>query len=66
MIAWLLTIIALVGAVLNSQAKKKGFYFWVVSNTGFCVYNACIGQWAMSLLFGVYLLITINGLRTWK
>lgn len=66
MIAWILTIIALSGAVLNSQQNKSGFYFWVVSNTGFCVYNACIGQIAMCFLFLVYLLITINGIRTWR
>ena len=64
--SWVLTIIALIGALYNSEGDKKGFYFWVVSNSGFCVYNACIGETAMSILFGVYLLITINGLRTWK
>jgi len=64
--SWILTMLALVGAVLNSEGNKKGFYFWVVSNTGFCVYNFCIHEMAMSFLFGIYLLITINGLRKWK
>jgi len=64
--SWVLTMIALIGALYNSEGDKKGFYFWVVSNSGFCVYNACIGEIAMSVLFGIYLIITINGLKTWK
>lgn len=63
---WVLTVIALYGAWLNSQAKKEGFYFWLCSNAGFSLYNACIGEIAMSVLFAVYLCITINGIRKWK
>ena len=63
---WLMTFIALYGAYLNSQQDKRGFYWWVGSNLGFCAYNACIGQIAMSVLFAAYLGITINGIRKWK
>ena len=61
---WILTAIAIVGAYLNSQWKRIGFKYWLVSNTGFCLYNLYIGEMAMALLFAVYLGITINGLRT--
>jgi hypothetical protein len=63
---WLFTAIALIGAWHNSWRRKEGFYYWLVSNTGFCIYNAIIGEVAMCLLFAVYLGITINGLRKWK
>lgn len=63
---WLMTAVALVGAYLNSQADKRGFYLWLVSNSGFAIYNACIGEVAMSVLFAVYLGITLNGIRKWK
>ena len=66
LISWILTTIAITGAILNSQAKKEGFYFWLVSNSGFFVYNAFIGEIAMSALFLVYLFITINGIKTWS
>jgi hypothetical protein len=66
MFPWILTVIALIGAYFNSQQNKVGFYYWVVSNTGFAVYNAFIGEIAMCLLFTVYLGITINGIRKWK
>jgi nicotinamide riboside transporter PnuC len=65
-IPWLLTGIAMAGAIYNSEGSKKGFYYWIISNTGFAVYNACIGELAMAVLFSLYLLITINGIRTWK
>jgi len=63
---WFLTIIAVIGAYFNSRGAKKGFYFWLISNSGFMVYNYCIDELAMSCLFGVYLLISMNGLRCWK
>lgn len=66
LLPWIFTCIAIVGAILNSQAKKEGFYFWIVSNTGFFAYNAFIGEIAMSALFAVYLIITINGISTWS
>jgi hypothetical protein len=66
MFTWFLTIVALIGAYLNSKQQKEGFYYWLVSNTGFSLYNFMIGEWAMCILFAVYLGITINGLRKWK
>jgi len=64
--SWFLTMVALAGAIMNSQAKKEGFYLWLISNLGFSIYNASIGEWAMSVLFACYLVITINGIRTWN
>ena len=65
-IPWILTAIALIGAYYNSNAKKEGFYFWIVSNAGFCIYNAFLGEMAMSFLFAAYLAITLNGIYKWK
>ncbi len=66
LIPWILTAIAIAGAIFNSQGQKKGFLYWLVSNTGFCIYNAFLGEIAMCCLFAVYLVITINGLRKWE
>jgi len=66
MLPWILTIIALIGAWLNSKGNVRGFYFWLVSNTGFCIYNAYIFEGAMSLLFFVYFCITCQGIYVWK
>ena len=65
-IPWLLTVIAITGAIYNSQGERKGFWFWVASNSGFCAYNACIGEIAMAVLFAFYLIISLNGLRNWN
>lgn len=65
-ISWILTIIAITGAIYNSMGNRNGFKWWLVSNSGFIVYNAIRGELAMAVLFGFYLVITINGLKTWK
>jgi len=62
---WIFTIIALVGAYFNSLGDKKGFYFWIASNTAFALVNFEIGQYAQSFLFLVYLAISINGIAKW-
>lgn len=66
LITWSLTLIALYGTWLNTWQDRKCFYYWIVSNAGFCVVNYLANQHALALLFGVYLLLAIRGLEKWK
>ena len=36
---WIATIIAISGALLNAFQQKEGFYFWLISNLIFIVYE---------------------------
>lgn len=63
---WTSTVVALMGAYLISKQDFKGFHFWVFSNTFFCFYNLYIDNIAGCLLFAVYLMITLNGIRNTK
>lgn len=63
---WIIVTIALIGTVLNAQRKWQGFLFWFVSNGYLCTYNAIIGEYAQSSLFGAYLLLTVYGIHNWK
>lgn len=65
-LTWLFTFVAIYGTWLNANAKKEGFYWWLVSNSGFAIINCLSGQYALCLLFSTYLFITIKGIRTWK
>lgn len=56
------TILALIGAYLNSIGRKEGFIIWVLTNTVFMTNNYIIGQWQQALLFGCYLLLSAFGL----
>jgi nicotinamide riboside transporter PnuC len=65
-ITWALVAIALRGTWLNAKGKRDGFWFWVVSNTGFAIVNFLLSQYAMSALFTAYLFLAIKGLKTWR
>lgn len=59
---FVITVLALIGAILNSYDHWQGFAIWIVTNTTFAFHNYTIGQWQQGLLFSVYILISINGL----
>lgn len=63
---WINTIIALVGTILNIKKRRICFMIWLVSNSGFMVHNYLIGQYAQSLLFAVYVGLSIWGLWEWR
>jgi nicotinamide riboside transporter PnuC len=51
--------------LLNAQRRVEGFYLWVVANIAFAAKAASIGDWSMVVLWCVYTLITLNGIRVW-
>jgi len=63
---YFIVIIALYGAYLNSKKKISGFYLWTLSNAYLCFYNSMIKEFAISFLFFIYLIITLNGIRVWR
>jgi nicotinamide riboside transporter PnuC len=56
------TIIAVIGAVLNSYQRIEGFYFWAFSNSFFVLFNMHHKHYSMVVLFCIYLVISINGI----
>lgn len=66
LLTWMLTGIALYGTWLNANKAREGFYWWCASNFGFAIVNFVIGQYALTVLFSMYLLMAIQGLRQWK
>lgn len=66
MIEITLTILSLIGVVLNIKKRKECFYIWGVTNFGwvFIDYNA--GLYAQSLLFAIYFVLALWGIYEWK
>jgi hypothetical protein len=64
-IAWFATLLALYGTWLNSKQDRRGFYYWIATNTAFCLLNVKSGQMAQAFLFGVYVLLAVKGLEEW-
>jgi hypothetical protein len=57
------TLIAVLGAYLNSIGRWQGFALWILTNFVFIVNNLHIGQWQQAFLFATYMVISINGLK---
>lgn len=65
LISWFLTGIAIYGTYLNANKDCRGFYYWLISNSGFCVINLAIGSMAQGFLFGVYTVLAVIGIQRW-
>lgn len=65
-IAWLATIVAMIGVMLNAQGKVLCFYLWIGSNGFFVVANMLSDQYAQAALFAFNLAMAIYGIRCWK
>lgn len=63
---WIMISVALYGAYLNSKQDINGFILWTITNSYFTVYNFYNEEWAQGCLFLAYLIITLNGIKTWR
>lgn len=66
MLEWVMSAVALAGTVLNAEKVRAGFWFWLVSNLFWTIYDFQVGAYAQSALFAVYTLLAIRGLIVWK
>ena len=65
MIGWILTTLAVTGAIFNMQRRVEGFYLWIVANVGFLTLSLQRSDYAQAVLWAVYTLISLNGIRVW-
>ena len=65
-VTWIVSVVALIGTILNAQRNRFGFYAWLFTNAFWTVYDFKIGAYAQSVLFFAYFLLAIKGLITWK
>ena len=63
---WIVTIISIIGVILNAHKKRSCFIVWLFTNATWCVYDFSIGAYAQSALFFVYFVLAIYGLIKWK
>jgi nicotinamide riboside transporter PnuC len=66
MIAWGITLVSVLGAVLNAKKSIVGFYIWVPANIAWVIYNTYNHQYAQAVLFVVYTVITVWGIIQWR
>jgi len=62
---WIVTAVSLIGVILNIHKKRSCFYVWTCTNTAWCIYDFCIGAYAQSALFSVYIGLAVWGIWKW-
>ena len=65
MMLWFITIIALIGIVLNIQKKRECFLLWMFSNFNWAIYNFRIGEYTQAILFAVFFWFSFIGFGRW-
>lgn len=66
MLEWVMSAVALAGTVLNAEKVRAGFWFWLVSNLFWTIYDFQVGAYAQGTLFAVYTVLAIRGLVVWR
>lgn len=65
MLAYIVTVITLIGTIGNSFQKKWCFYIWIPTNIFWIIYNIIIKQYAQSIVYLINLITSIIGLNKW-
>lgn len=65
-LTWLLTILSLIGVVLNTHQDRRCFYIWIVTNSCWAIVDFSKGIYAQATMFVLYLGLSVWGLYKWK
>lgn len=65
-IAYIVTVLSIVGTIANSFQKRWCFIIWICTNTFWCIYNLINKQYAQALLYLFNFTMAIVGLIQWK
>lgn len=63
---WTVTIMALVGVVLNIEQDTRCFFIWGFTNAAFAVRTYFLGAYEMTVLFTIYFVLAIVGIIRWN
>ncbi len=63
---WGLTLLSIVGVILNIKKKRVCFLIWAVTNFSWMVVDYQQGLYSQAVLFLVYFLLALWGLIEWK
>jgi len=61
----LLTILSIIGVILNIYKRRECFVIWTLTNGLWAVYDYSIGAWEQGLLFTVYFGLAVWGWVRW-
>lgn len=65
-LTWTLTVLSLLGVILNIRKRRECFYIWSFTNACWSVVDFWAGLYAQSALFVIYVGLAAWGIYTWK
>ena len=65
-LSWVMSFVALLGTILNTNMRKEGFYLWFFSNIYIAIIDFKAGLYAQAALFTIYALLAIRGILVWN
>jgi len=63
---WIVAIFSLTGTLLVTHRRRKGFLFWIGTNSAWIVYDVHKSALAQAALMSIYLCLAIYGYFKWK
>lgn len=63
---WTITVLSLLGTVLNVRKKVSCFYLWMLVNIAWIGVDVCQGLWARFVLDSTHLVFAIWGIVSWR
>ena len=63
---WLLTLLSLIGVILNIRKRRECFLIWTFSNGSWAVIDYRAGLPEQAVLFAIYSLLALYGLYEWS
>jgi nicotinamide riboside transporter PnuC len=63
---WGLTILSLIGTVMNVKKMQDCFYIWAFTNVLWSIYDYSIKEYQQSLLFFIYFILALWGIYEWR
>lgn len=63
---WVVTIISLIGSVLNAKKSKWCFYIWILANMLWLTYDIHIELYSRAALDVIQTIICVSGIIYWN
>lgn len=63
---WVLTVLAIIGVILNIQKKRACFFIWAFTNASWAIVDFLKGIPAQGALFSIYFGFALWGIYKWR
>lgn len=64
-ISYIITAASIIGTIANAYQKRWCFIVWLFTNSFWLVYDIIIGAYSQAILYAVYVVLAVIGLKKW-